>query len=159
MKLLDHITRVIESESHIQPRNRLNLLLRQIKTTTLQILLQPLRIRTLRNNRNPPLRRPPQQHLRVRPSMLLRNGAYHIILQQLRRGIRAVGRCAERADVEEIFLSADLVRCVLRMHHAVEFLVRGWPEGEIGCYGDVVLGAERKQFGLYEVGMVLDLQD
>ena len=69
-----HVQRIIKPQPLIQPRNLLDLRVREIEIRNLQVLLQPGLIITLWNNRNPPLRGPPQQNLRGGLAVLVGDG-------------------------------------------------------------------------------------
>ena len=69
-----HINRIIKPQIPIQPPNLLHLPPLQLPSARhIQILRQPSRIITLRDNRDVPLRGPPEQHLRGRLPMFRRD--------------------------------------------------------------------------------------
>lgn len=126
-----HSQRIIEPQPAIQLSNSPNLVLLQIPPGNLQVLLQPLRVITLRNNRHTPLRGPPQQHLRRCASMLLRNALNKLMLKQRRRIHRIL-----HAQLKETQRSKRTIR----------------------RNGQPLLLGILDQPGLREVGVMLDLQ-
>ena len=84
------IQRIVKPQPLIQPADTLQLTLLKIPPRHVQILRQPSLIIALRDNRHVPLRRPPQQHLRGRLTVLLRNLLDRRIVHEQRRVLGAL---------------------------------------------------------------------
>lgn len=126
------VRRVIKPQALVQRRNRINLLSRQVKIETVQVLCQPLGVVGLGNDDNVPLGGPAQKHLR---------GGLVVVLGRLGDG----GVLEQRADIQGalIFQLEEALRA----------------EGAVGGHGDVVLLAHLDELGLHEVRMVFNLID
>lgn len=77
-----YIQRIIEPQAPINRLDGLHILILQIEPQHVQILRQPIWIVALRDHGHIPLRRPPQQHLRGRLAMLVRDLLDVRMLQQ-----------------------------------------------------------------------------
>lgn len=126
--------RIIESQSPIQSRNALKLILSQIKTQHIQVLRQSPRVVRLGNDRDSSLRSPAEEDLSRGLAVLVSQALDGLVVEEQVYALGAVGEDALELDEA---LGA---------------------EGGVGGDGDVVLLGEGDELGLDEVGVVFDLE-
>ncbi len=129
--ILTHSKRLVEPQPLVKLADLLNLLFLQIEAADIQVLRKPVLVIALRNDSDAPLRRPPQQNLRRRLALLLRDLLDHRVLQQRSR---------------------DLGLCHVELEKALR------PEGRVRGDGDALGGAQVDQLLLRQERVVLDLK-
>lgn len=127
-------SRVIEPQPFIQPTDRFNLILGQVKVSDLQVLLQPVLVVRLGDYGDPSLRSPSQQYLS-------------------RSLAGAISRLLDSIDIPQ---QRNVVGPGAESRR--QFLKRLRSKGGVRSDGDVHLLSEGDQGGLYEVRVVLDLE-
>lgn len=126
-----HISRIIESQPAIQPTNRLQLPLLQLKIRNLQILQQSRLVIALGNHSQSALGGPAEKDLS-------------------RRLLVRFGDLGDFGVLEEDWRVLGFVPAELEEGLGAE--------GGVGCDGDVLGGGELEEGWLDEVGVVLDLE-